>query len=251
MRGVVRSTLYRWSAALFLLTGGLIALIVLAPRLLRNLDLFRVERVEIIGTRYIAPHHLLEESGIRSNSNLFDDPEPWQNALMAHPMVASLEIEREYPSTLILRVEEVEPVGFVSTPILRPVAADGRVLPLDPAVVDLDLPLIELGTIVTSSAEPEDSALVEVAGALDRIGRLAPWLLAQISTLGPAEGGGIRLLLREPAGGVALLPEDFNALRIEQLRLTLADLEERRELPQLRQIDVRYRDQVVVSLTSG
>lgn len=251
MGGVVRSALIRWTVGGVLGLGAVVLLFSQAPRLLRKLELFRVERVEVVGTRYLAPHLVLEASGITEESSLFDDPAPWRAALLEHPLVADLAIEREYPGTLILRVVEVEPVALVATPVLRPVDAEGRLLPIDPAVLDVDLPVI--GAEVESDAEGRvaDGEVLGLIASLDRLGRTAPWLVARTSAVAPVERGGMRLLLRDPAQGEALLPEDFTALRVEQLRLALADLDAKRELSRLRRIDVRYRDQVVVSLTSS
>lgn len=251
MRGVVRGALFRWGVGGVAAIGAFVVFVTQTPRILRKLELFRVERVEILGTRYLAPHLVLEASGITEESNLFDDPSPWRAALLEHPLVADLTIEREYPGTLILRVEEVEPVALVATPVLRPVDARGRYLPIEPAAVDVDLPIIAVEPEDELADRVEDPEVLGLVRALDRLGQVAPWLVARVSAVTPVDGGGLRLMMREPARGEALLPVDFNALRIEQLRLTMADLDAKRELPRLRRIDVRYRDQVVVSLTSS
>lgn len=286
LRGVVRGALFRWGV------GGLAALVLMVltvtqgPRLLRRLVVFRVAQVEVVGTRYLAPHEVLGLSGIGEGSSLFDDPEPWLAALRAHPLVEEVTLEREFPGTLIFRIVEVAPIALVGTPLLRPVDARGRFLPIEPAVADLDLPVIvadmraggagmkgagiesggagedaarSTGTGSTGAADAgansaellTDPGALALVKALDRLGRLAPGLLARVSAIAPLAGGDLRLLLREPAQGEALLPGDFTAIRIEQLRLTLADLEARRELPRARRIDVRFGDQVVVSLTSS
>jgi cell division protein FtsQ len=232
--------------------SGLFVLAVMAaPRLLRRLDTFRAERVEVIGTRYLAPHLALAESGITERSNLFDDPEPWRAALLAHPLVADVTIERDLPGTLLVRIVEVEPVALVATPVLRPVDARGRLLPIEPAAEDVDLPVIAIVAETGEDGAVTSPAALELVSALDRLRRWAPGLVARVSAIAPEEGGAYRLLLREPARGEALLPADFNMLRLEQLRLTLADLDAKRELSRLRRIDIRYRDQVVVSLTSS
>jgi cell division protein FtsQ len=249
--GGVRGALFRWGLGGGIALGLLVLLVAQAPRLLRRLSIFRVERVEVVGTRYLAPHLALAASGITEQSNLFDDPAPWRAALLAHPLVADVIIERDFPGTLLVQIVEVEPVALVATPVLRPVDAEGRFLPIEPAAEDVDFPVIAVPSEAGEDGKLKDSAALALVEALDRLGRLAPGLVTRISAIAPLESGDLRLLLREPARGEALLPADFNALRVEQLRLALADLDAKRELPRVRRIDVRFRDQVVVSLTSG
>lgn len=250
LRGVVRGALVRWGIGGVVACGALVLLVSQAPRLLRRLELFRVERVEVIGTRYLAPHQVLAASGITENSSVFDDPAPWLAALLAEPLVAEAEIEREFPGTLVVRVVEVEPVALVATPVLRPVAAGGMILPIEPAAGELDYPIISVGSGVGEDGRLTDGAALALVEALVRLQRLAPAAAARVSVIAPHEGG-YRLMLREPARGEVLLPEDFGASGIEQLQLALADLDAKRELPRVRRIDVRFRDQVVVSLTSS
>lgn len=252
LHGVVRGALIRWGIAGLAACALLVALVALTPRLLRRLELFRVDRVEVIGPRYLAPHQVLAVSGITESSSVFDDSRPWRAALLAEPLVADVTIERELPNTLVVRVVEVEPVALVATPVLRPVAAGGRVLPIEPGAGELDLPIVAVGSGVDEAGTVTDTVALALVDALARLRRLAPATLARVSTIAPLEGGaGYRLLLREPARGEVLLPADFSALGIEQLQLTLADLDTKRELPRVRRIDVRFRDQVVVSLTSS
>lgn len=252
LHGAVRGTLIRWGIAGLVACVLLVVLVTATPRLLRRLELFRVDRVEVIGTRYLAPHQVLAATGITDRSSVFDDPEIWRAALLAEPLVAEVTIERELPSTLVVRVVEVEPVALVATPVLRPVAAGGLILPIEPGAGELDLPIVAVGSGVDEGGRVADPVALALIDALARLQRLAPSTMARVSTIAPLEGGaGYRLLMREPVRGEVLLPTDFGALGIEQLQLALADLDAKRELPRVRRIDVRFRDQVVVSLTSS
>lgn len=252
LHGVVRGALIRWALGGLAVLGLLAVIVTATPRLLRRLELFRVDRVEVIGTRYLAPHQVLAVSGITENSSVFDDPEPWRTVILAEPLVADLTIERELPNTLVLRVVEVEPVALVPTPVLRPVAAGGRVLPIEPGAGEMDYPIIAVESEVDEAGLLTDSVALALVEAVDRLQRLSPATAARISTIEPHDGGeGYRLLLREPVRGEVLIPEAIGAMGLEQLQTTLADLDAKRELPRVRRIDVRFRDQVVVSLTSS
>lgn len=229
----------------------LLVLLGLSPRLLRRMDAFRVRQVEVVGTRYLAPHEALERSGIGVGSNVFDDPAPWVSRLAAHPLVAAVRVERKLPGTIVLTITEVEPMALARTPALAPVSGDGLVLPIDMRAVDVDLPVLAFAVAVDAEGRLEGEEARVVLAALSRLRRLAPEFAARVSEAGREGDDGVRLLLRRPAGVEVMLPVDFDAQRLEQLRLTLTDLESRGEASQVRRIDVRFRDQVVVSFNPG
>ncbi len=219
-----------------------------APKALRRMDAFNVQRVEIRGTRYLAPYDALVQSGITRTSNVFDEFEPWRDRLLRHPMVLAAEVERELPNTIRVSITEAEPVALVRTPALQPVDARARTLPVDPATIDLDLP------VLTRSAKPNSKGYFKDRHTLDAIAvlnvlrhedaRLYSW----ISEAAPAGNHGLLLELRQPLGARALVASDPRALRLRELEVTLSDLSARGELSQLKRIDARFRDQIVVSL---
>lgn len=249
MRGVVRGALFRWGIGGTAACIALVLLVTQTPKLLRRLAIFRVQQVEVLGTRYLAPHLALEQSGITEAASLFDDPAPWHAALLEHPLIAAVTIERDFPSTLVIKIVEVEPVALVATPVLLPVDAHSRILPIEPSAEDVDLPIIAVTSELGEDGRLTNPAAVALVEALDRLRLLAPRISARVSAIAPLDDGAFRLVLRDPARGEALLPADFNARQIEQLRLTLADLGAKAEISRVRRIDVRFRDQVVVSLT--
>lgn len=220
-----------------------------APALLRRLPAFSVQRVAVVGTRYLAPHEVLVESGITRRASVFDDPAPWIEALRRHPLVAEATVERQMPGTIVFRISEVEPVALAPVPELRPVDARGRVLPMREGEV-LDLPLVMAGDTVAAERLADSTALQLVAG-LARIRRLEPALASRISEAAPAAGGGMRIVLRDPLGAVALLPDLPDAESLRQVRLALADLAARGESARLARLDARFSDQVVVSLSQS
>src|SRR5690625_1917167 len=150
--------------------AGLIALVTViarAPSWLRTMEAFAVERVQVEGTRYLAPHEALERSGISTGSNVFDDPAPWRAALLEHPLVAEVRIERRLPSTLVVTITEVEPVVLAPAPRLRPADRTGRVLPIDPSRASLDLPLLDVEAGVGEDGRLADTVATRLIGELE------------------------------------------------------------------------------------
>jgi hypothetical protein len=220
-----------------------------APSVLRRVDAFRVRRVEVRGTHFIAPHDALRQSGIDTTSNVFDDFEPARRALEEHPLIASARIQTRVPGTVRIFVEEAQPVAFVALPELQPVDGAGRLLPVKSGLAALDLPLIGI-RIRPHDGRVVDPQALAVIGTLDHIRRVEPALFDRISEAAPERGTGIRLTLRSPQGATAFVPADPSNMRLNELRLALADLAARGELNRLSRVDARWSGQIVVSLTS-
>ncbi len=218
------------------------------PRLLRRLDTFRVTRVEVRGARYMIPRDALRASGVQASANVFDDLEPVRQRLLRSPLVADAEVSRRLPGTLVLTIRETEPVALVRDSVLRPIDARGVLLPIDPARVPLDLPILGIGVPAGSAGRLRAPAALALLATLDRIRRFEPDFAARISEAGPGPGGSVEVRFRDPADASALLPADPDPIRLHELVSTLGDLEARAELTRLRRIDGRFREQVVVSL---
>lgn len=223
---------------------------VAAPHTMRRMDSFNVKRVEVRGTRYLAPHEALRQSGITAGSSVFDDLEAWQQALERHPLVTQARVERDLPSTVRIHVTEADPVALVRAPELRPVRADGRVLPVDPAEVDLDLPVLIADPNSVRDGHIADARVIEVTRTLAAIRDAQVQLYGWISDAGAARDGGVRLTLRSPAGAQIFVPVIPDARTLRELWLTLSDLAARQDFARLAKIDARYRHQVVVALSS-
>src|SRR5690606_19921572 len=167
-----------------------------------------------------------------------------------HPLIAAVRIERDLPSTVVLHVTEAEPVAFVRTPELRPVDATGRLLPIEPTERSLDLPVLAAASRVGEDGRIADPASLALLATLNAVRGSEPTLAAAVSEVAPAVDGAVRLVLSGPAHAEVLLPPDAGGLRLRQLGTTPDDLRARDEFTRVKRIDVRFHDQVVVSLTS-
>lgn len=257
------------TAAVVASAGALLAGSTIAPRGLRAIDAFRVQRVEVVGARYLSADAAVVASGITSASNVFDDPAPWIDALLAHPLVLRAEVSRRLPATLVLRVTESMPVAFARTPEVRAIDARGRVLPADPAADGMDLPVLALESRVSADGLAADEETLALAAFIGRVAREEPGLLGWISEAGMSAGA-VRLVLRTATDAEVLLPADAPAPRLREVHLTIAELATPRlaasagvgaaghtavvaepDLARVRRIDGRYLDQIVVALHRG
>lgn len=236
-----------------------------APIVLRSINGFRVTRVEVNGVRYLSAAAAVEAAGIDAAANIFDDPSPWLEQLRVHPLVTDVRLQRRMPGTLVLNIDEAVPVAFARTPELRAIGSHGRVLPLDPADDGLNLPVLTVRTRVSGQGRAVDQATLDILAFLADTRRVEPGLIDWISEIG-MHGGAVRLVLRNASDAEVLVPVEPGAERLRELASTIAELAAPRvvrsangeatraaepELAGVRRIDVRFHDQVVVSLRKG
>lgn len=235
----------RWGRRLaaVLIAAAVVAAVMAVPGVLREMAVFRVETVEVTGTRFLEPYAVVRAAGLDRPASVFDDVDVWRAGVLTLPLVTDIRVRRQLPSTVRLEVREVEPVALVGETRLRPVDATGRLIALEPAGIVLDLPVIagarlEHGRIAT----PAGAAAV---AAITALAVRAPELADRISQV-QVGGGTLRITFRDGALE-AVLPPHPTDVELLQLRLAHADLRARGELAAVRRIDVRFREQVVVS----
>jgi hypothetical protein len=232
-----------------------------APSALRRMDTFRVQRVEVRGTRYLAPHHALEASGITEQASIFDDPAVWRDSLLRHPLVSDALISRKPPGTIVIRITEAEPLALIRTPVLRPVDTRGRVLPITAGLGDLDVPVLA-GRVRIERGQVKDAKILAILDGLARMRALQPEFWPWISEVFPGRGRDMRLLLRWPEDAELLLALPIEPARLEEVRLVIADLATGRndaaqaeanpsELNRLVRIDARFHGQILVALSGA
>jgi len=199
------------------------------PMALSRLDYFHVRRLEFEGIRYAKTGELVGAIRVDTSQSVWQSLPPLAARVAAHPMVAGAVVERRLPGTLIVRVVEREPVALAPVAgILRPTDVTGRELPIDPARVPLDLPLL-------SSA---DRTLLQL---LDGLRLHAPTLYARVTEakrVGPEElqfslGPTLRVRSRS----------DVTVARFRDILPVEADLA--RNSLRVVEFDLRFRDQVI------
>ncbi|HEX6368705.1 MAG TPA: FtsQ-type POTRA domain-containing protein [Longimicrobium sp.] len=216
-----------------------------APPAFQRVPLFDADRVEVAGSRLLAPHEIVAASGIRIGASVWTDPAPWEAALRRNPVIAEARVERRFPSTLRIRITEKRPAAFVAAGTLRPATAEGEILPVDPARVPVDLPLA--GTAPDTATRVRDRATLRLLAEAGRLMEADPVLMARVSELRAGADGSTRLVLAHPRAEV-LLAAGAVEPRLTQLRAALADVARRMPDTGRAQVDARFADMVVVRL---
>ena len=233
----------RWIKPAAIAAAVLVGLLIplWAPVLLRQLSFFRVRRVEVEGVRFIQPRDVLDRLRIDTLASVWDDTDPMETRVKTHPLVRDVEIHRKLPGTLTVRLVEHAPVALVSTPDgFRTYDERGVMLPIDPTAADVNAPVIAR----------VDTAVLRLLGDA-RIE--APALYARISEV-RREATPAALGLRASGGDVVFVLDsvpvraspDITLQRLADVELVERDLARRRV--RAVELDLRYRDQVIVRL---
>ncbi|HWK90391.1 MAG TPA: FtsQ-type POTRA domain-containing protein [Longimicrobium sp.] len=236
--------------ALLALIAGAASSPLWAPPVMRRMTWFQADRIEVTGTRLLAPHDVVAASGIRIGANVWTDPGAWEAALRRLPVVASAEVERRLPSTLRIRIVEKRAAALVAGSTLRPATAQGEILPVDPSRVPVDLPLA--GSAPDTARRVRGAAALALLAQAGRLGEMDPGFVGRVSELRAERNGATRLLLSSPRAEV-LLPATLSTPRLLQLRAALDDVERRMAPNALGRalVDARFADQIVVRLPAA
>lgn len=229
--------------------SGVTALATRAPAWLARMDAFRVRRVEVVGARYLDPRDVVAAACVTPGASVFDDLRPVRARLARLRLVAEARVEPRLPGTLVLRVEEAEPVALASTPELVPVSAAAFVLPIGPGTADLDLPVLDVVARPGADGRLSDPTAIALTGMIARLRTLDPAVAGAVSEVQPGPGASARLIFRHPVLLEALVPMQPDANVLKHLRTAMSDVVARGELGRVAQLDARFVDQIVVAFT--
>ncbi len=195
------------------------------------MDFFRVRRVEIEGLRYAAPDAIVSRLRVDTLASIWDDVSVLEARVAEHSQVRAVRIKRKLPGTLVIVVTENPPVALVSTARgLIVTDANGDSLPVDPTTMDVDLPVLMR----------KDSLLLRLLGETQAE---EPALFARVSEARRLERGGVLFVLRE----FRILAEStVTTARLAEV--VPVELDAARRNWQPIELDLRFRDQVIVRL---
>ena len=214
-------------------------------RAVAAMEFFRVEQIEVNNLRYLDRATVLALAAVPAGVSVWDDPTPYVERLEHSPLVANVSVRRALPGTLVFRIDESEPVALLPTPTLEPIDAEGRVLPIDPSALRLDLPLLRASLDPIDPNFLSSHALRTLLEEVVRLRDVVPELSSRVSSIGFAPDGAVEVSLFSP--DITLLyraPATEERLVVGFEVLGNARRERPDQAPQV--IDLRFEDQVVV-----
>ena len=232
-----------WSIAAILAGWALSWALPRLPETIAGTGIFRVRNVHVEGAGRLSEAQVVELADVPAQASLWDDPGPVVARVRRHGLVREAAVKRHFPATLVVSIVEREPVALLTGPVLEPVDREGLRLPLDPARLRVDLPLLRPEGPSRAAALP--AALAPAAGEIARLAEAAPALWANISVV-TADGRQHAVLdLDEPPVRLHVrLP--LTPPRLREALAVLTDASGRMgSLPV--SLDLRFADQVVVA----
>jgi hypothetical protein len=236
----------RWLTFVFMLAlavalGGVVSRV---PKALAEVEAFRVEEVRLRGARFLTHEEVVKVLDLSDRASVWDDTELLEARLEEHPLVKEITIHRRFPSALLLQVVEREPVALFPNPTLDPVDESGRILPIDPALHKLDLPLMgSAGEEGTGSLTPVGLRLL--AGEISRLAQGDSEFHSRISDFALYPRGDVRARIWDPPVTLHFLP-GLSSRQIQVGLRVLRDAQARFDERDVMELDLRFDDQVVV-----
>lgn len=216
------------------------AVAIVAPIAFRQMDYFHLQRVELVGARYLAPTDVTAALRTDTSASIFDDLDTFAERVATLPLVARAEVDRRLPGTLVVRIAERTPVALVAVGQgLRAVDTTGAILPIDPAATPVDAPIV-----AAARGARDAGADTRLLAFLGRLRAQDPVLYDRIETaqrVGPDEWQ-----LQSTAGVRLRMTPEVTVGRLATIFPVEQDLQQRR----LRavELDLRYRNLVIARL---
>ncbi|MGQ0646264.1 MAG: cell division protein FtsQ/DivIB [Gemmatimonadaceae bacterium] len=197
----------------------------------RELAFFRVRSVEVRGTRFARPSDIAARLAIDTLSSIWISLDTLEMRVERHPQVRTASVRRWLPSKVIVEITENEPIALVpGTRGMRAYEETGRALPVDPAKVATDLPIVEKA----------DTAVFRLLADLKADN---PELFARVSEIRLVGKDQMRIVLLDVD---VLAMRSLGAERFDELSSVQRDLARRNIVPT--ELDLRFKDQVIARL---
>lgn len=215
------------------------------PEALSRMRTFRVDEVEVRGTRFLTREEVVARLGVTPESSVWTSKDVWRERLLSDPLVRDVVITRKVPNGLLVTVVERQPIALAPTPVLEPVDAEGRRLPLDPAKHRLDLPVIATDRMPPDDAQrfPEDVRVL--AAELEHLMSADTAFLQMVSSVRWGDDETVVARWTEPRVEF-LLPLGASPARLREGLSALANAMSRSPGDPPEAVDLRFADQVVV-----
>ncbi|MBT8397401.1 MAG: FtsQ-type POTRA domain-containing protein [Gemmatimonadetes bacterium] len=238
----------RWLTFVFVLAlavalGGAFSRI---PEALAEVEAFKLREVRLRGARFLTHEEAVAVLDLSPSASVWDDTKALEGRLEGHPLVKDVTVHRRFPHALLFRVVEREPVALFPNPTLEPVDEDGRILPIDPSVHKLDLPIMaSAGREGPGSLSPAGLRLL--AGEISRLAKGDPEFHSKISDFALHPRGDMRASISDPPVTLHFRP-GLPSRRIQAGLRVLTDARTRFEDGDVMDLDLRFDEQVVVRL---
>lgn len=115
----------------------------LVSHLITNSQMFVLKNIQVEGNHLVERQEILKLAALRSGSRLFQIPTAEiSNKILKNPYFKGVSLTRSLPSTLIISVQEREPVAYLIDQKIYMIDEYGKILQTKPGTTVSHLPLI-------------------------------------------------------------------------------------------------------------
>ncbi|RMF58492.1 MAG: FtsQ-type POTRA domain-containing protein [Calditrichaeota bacterium] len=216
--------------------------------LIQKTNFFAVHRVEIVGNKYLKDSEILSLAAIDTQQTLYDiDPKEISERILNNPYIKGVSITRAFPTTLLLSIEEREPVLYLVDRVIYMVDESGLILKKLPDMPMGDIPIIT--GISKKSLEKDMSPLMSVLGLKRKIEEVDNSLFSFISEIHLNNDGSPELYLVK-GGGKVYLGKSHHYERLYYLSQLLNRPDVVNRLDKIKRIDLRFQRRIILQKRS-
>lgn len=209
----------------------------------------RLEQVIFEGVDEQTKGELLKMSDLNFELSLLAiDVNELKMTMESHPWIRSVDLEKRFPHTLVIRVEKEEPWAIVAQETLYYMNGWGEIFKEVDSGENFDYPVI---TGISSEGEERAKDLACALEALKGLAsEKAPWSLESLSEVHVKGGGEVSLYFSFLPVVVNLKGGDLPT-RMDDLKKLVEHLERTGRIHRVRGINLDYRDAAVVAFKKG
>jgi cell division protein FtsQ len=234
-----------------LLTGlaGISILFVVLYGYLLTSPYIRLEQVEIVGVDEVMTKELREMAGLNFELSLLAiDLDVVQKRLEKHPWVRTVEVEKQFPHGLLIRVEKEEPRALVVADKLYYMNRLGEVFKEVGPNEAVDFPIITGVTTDESDRQKEVGFSMQVLQFLES--QSDPWSLKNLSEIHVRKDGDVSLYFSFLPAAVKLRAQHLES-KMEELKKVVEHLNSTGRIHTVKAIHLNYGEGAVVSFKKG
>jgi cell division protein FtsQ len=234
-----------------LLTGlaGISVLFVLLYSYLLTSPYIRLEQVEIAGVDEGMKKELQSMSGLNFELSLLAiNVDEVQKTLEKHPWIRAVEVEKEFPHTLLIRVEKEEPRAIVAAGKLYYMNRFGKMFKEVGANESVDYPIITGVSADELDRQKQVGFSMQVLQFLESQGD--PWSLKNLSEMHVKRDGDVCLYFSFLPAAIKLRAQNLDS-KMEELKRVVAHLNATGRIHTVKAIHLEYGEGAVVSFKKG
>ncbi len=230
--------------------GALVALLViyggiqLARYMMYESDEFHVREVEVRGLKYLDRNLIIDSIYVDKNQTMFDvNLSNVTDRILRNPYIRGVTVSRMLPATLLIEVQEREPLFYLVDKQVNMVDETGIILPKLPNMPMGRLPIVS-GMSASGIAE-DKVALDQTLALIDKIREVDLTLMGFISEINISDPDFPQLYLIK-GGARVVLGDSHHYSRLFVLSEFLNKQPILGRLPNIKRIDLSFRDRIIV-----